>query len=235
MTDLKKLILMSLIPAILTIFFVVKFTVPAVKEYLSLKKQIKTEKSAIKNVKSNIQALKTNKILQEKLNKFNDKLTGFDVEFPEEFKDEILLIDLEIFADETLNKILKVRSLPEKQIKIIDPLKVEPKNKRPCRKIAEQEEIKPVTIMEKPLEINTVAYYSEIIDFVTFLENYQRKINIEGIYTSVFGEDKNSSNPRIEVKIKGSIYKSTVNAKNKITPDKEETQKEKEVTQVSKI
>jgi hypothetical protein len=61
------------------------------------------------------------------------------------------------------------------------------------------------------MEITTVAYYNQIIDFIKYLENYQRKINIDSISTKVFEQDKLRPNPRVELKINGSIYKSTVN------------------------
>ncbi len=233
MNNLKKIILLSLIPTFLTVFFVAKFTIPSVKQYFKLKEQIDSEKIVIKEIKSNIKVLKANKMLLDKLNRLKAELTGFDVEFPSELKDEILLIDLEMFANKTINKIFKVRSMPEVEVKITDPSKQKTENKnRSRRTVNKPEEVKPVTIMQKPLEINTVAYYNEIIDFVTFLEDYQRKVNIEGIYTNVFNEDKDMPNPRVELNIKGNIYKSTVNKKVKTPQKTNENQKTKKTTKV---
>ncbi len=212
MNSLKKLILMSLIPAILTIFFVIKFTIPSVKTYFELKKDIKKEILIINDLKTNIESLKANKTLLDKLKEINSELVGFDVEFPKEFGDEILLIDLELFADEAVNKILTVKSLPEAEVEIIDPSRIgEKKKKRTSRRAKnEQKEKGPVTIIEKPMELSTVAHYKEIIEFVSFLENYQRKVNIQGVYTDVFNDDRSTSDPRVHLKIKGSIYKSEV-------------------------
>ncbi len=208
----KKIIFLSLIPTFLTIFFIVQFTIPSIKEYLKLKKQIKQEKQLIKETKSNIKVLKANQTLLHKLNRLNSELTGFDEEFPKKYRDEILLIDFEIFADKAVNRIFKVRSLPEVHVKIIDPSKPQVETKKRSRRITkEPEQVKPVTIMEKPLEISTVAYYNEIIDFINFLEDYQRKVNIEGIYTNAFNQDKSNPNPRVELNIKGSVYKSRIN------------------------
>jgi len=212
MKDLKKIILLSIIPVLLTIFFLVQFTVPSVKEYFRLKEKINNEKIAINELEKNINILKRNQALLSELNKLNAELTGFDIEFPSNFKDEILLIDLEIFADETVNKIMRVETMPARKVNIIDPEQQEKQDVRRRRTSRNKEEKpQPVTIMEKPIEINSVAYYNEIIDFISFLENYQRKVNIQGIYTDVFNPDKENPNPRIELKIKGSVYKSTVN------------------------
>lgn len=238
MDSLKKLILMSLIPALLTIFFVVKFTIPSVKTYFELKKDIKKETIAINDLKTNIESLKANQALISKLEGLNSELIGFDVEFPKEFGDEILLIDLELFADEAVNRILKVRSMPEADVEIIDPSKVgEKKKKRASRRGKEEKKDKgPVSIMEKPLELATVAHYKEIIEFVNFLENYQRKINIQGIYTDVFNDDRKVSDPRVHLKIKGSIYKSEIRKPQRaVVPDTTEntdgTKENAEITQ----
>ncbi len=209
MNNLKKLIILSIIPVILTIFFVIKFSIPSVQEHLTLKKSIKAEKTALKNTKNNIKTLKENKKLSAKLNKLNSKLAAFEVEFPDQFKDEILLIDLEKFANKTTNRIIKLESQRGKELKIIDPEEEKLGKKKRRRK--EPASVPPVKIIEKPFEISTIAYYNEIIDFITFLENYQRKINIEGIYTKVFDDDKDSSNPKVELTIKGYTYKSVIN------------------------
>lgn len=210
----KKLIFLILIPIALTLFFIVKFTLPVVKDYFDLKKDIKKETIAIKNLEKSIKTLKANKSLENELEKLNLELFGFDIEFPSEFKDEILLIDLEMFADEATNKIVELQSSNEKEIKIVNPDEEENKTKRRSRRSrrSKQEEvIPPLEITEKSFSINTVAYYSQIIDFVGFLENYQRKININGISAKVFNEDKDNPNPRIELQIDGSTYKSKIN------------------------
>jgi len=214
MNNLRKIILMSLIPVLLTIFFIVQFTVPSVKEYFNLKKEIKSEKTEIKDIKSNLERLNANKKLVSKLNGLNIELADFDTEFPSTFKDAILLIDLEMFADKTINHIVRVISKPEKTIDIIDPSSPKKKNRRRRRRNNNKEKaVPPVTVIEKPFELSTVAYYNQIIDFVTFLEDYQRKIDIQSIYTQVFSEDKDNPNPKVELKIKGNIYKSIINNK----------------------
>ncbi len=91
------------------------------------------------------------------------------------------------------------------------PGKIITKKRKKEGKKKNQEETQPVTIMEKPFEITTVAYYNEVIEFVSFLEDYQRKVNIDSVFTEVFNDDKNKPNPRVELKIKGSVYKSKLN------------------------
>ncbi|HSA05583.1 MAG TPA: hypothetical protein P5556_00230 [Candidatus Gastranaerophilales bacterium] len=216
MNSLKKIIFLGLIPVFLTAFFIVQFTIPGVKEYFKLEKQIKSENMAIEELQNNVEGLRKNKKLLNALNKLNTELADYEIEFPSEFKDEILLVDLELFANESVNKITKVTSQSEKEIDINNPLKQSVKKKTRNSKKQKNEEEKPlISIMEKTFEINTIAYYSEVIDFISFLENYQRKIYIEGIHTEVFSDDKSRLNPRVELIIKGSIYKSAVNEKKK--------------------
>jgi len=211
MNNLKKIIFLSLIPAFLTIFFIVKFAMPATQEYFDLKKQIKLEKAGIKVTKSSIESLQANKTLANNLKKLDTQLLNFDVEFPAEFRDEILLIDIEMFADQAINRIVKLESMNAKRFKITTPEDEKKKKKRKRRKSKINEETHPVTIMEKPFEISTVAYYNEVIDFVSFLEDYQRKVNISSVFTEVFNDDRNKPNPRVELRIKGSVYKSKLN------------------------
>ncbi len=51
MNNLKKIIFLSIIPAFLTVFFIVKFTVPSVQGYFDLKKKLEYRKSRDKNDK----------------------------------------------------------------------------------------------------------------------------------------------------------------------------------------
>ncbi len=209
MNDSKKIIIMCLIPTVLTILFIVLFTVPAVKEYFKLSKQIEQKKLAIKNTKVIVEMLKANKGIANELEKINTQLIGFDVEFPTEFRDEILLIDLEIFANEAINRIVGLQTFAEREVEIIDPNEDPKERKR--KKLKKEQELPPVQIIQKPFDINTVAYYSELIDFVDFLETYQRKVNIEGITAKIFNDDNQNPNPRIDLTIKASTYKSIIN------------------------
>jgi len=211
MKDLRKIVLMCLIPVLLTIIFIACFTVPAITQYMGLTKKINQEKSSIKETQSRVEELRANKKLANELAKLNTALAGFDVEFPEEFRDEIFLIDLEIFANEAVNRIVQLQSSSEKNIEITDPNAPETAKKSKKRAQVKDEELLPVQIIEKSFDINTVAYYSEIINFVRFLESYQRKINISGISAKIFKDDTESLNPKIEIKIAASVYKSVIN------------------------
>jgi len=209
MNNTKKIVILCLVPAILTIFFIVGFTVPAVNQYFKLSKQIEQKKLAIKNTKATVEMLKANKNLAKELERINTQLIGFDVEFPTEFRDEILLIDLEIFASEAVNRIVGLQSFSEREMEIIDPKETPEERKK--KKLKKDPEMPPVQIIEKPFDINTVAYYSELIDFVDFLETYQRKVNIDSISAKIFNDDNQNPNPRIALTIKASTYKSIAN------------------------
>ena len=213
MKNLKKILILSIILAILTAFFVTRFTVPSVQKFMDLKKELAQAKIDINTVKDNIENLKQNKLLENNLKNINRELENYDIEFPSELGGEVLLIDLETFSNESLNKMLSLQLLAERETNYAAPEEEKAKTKSSQSAKAKKEEkpVSPVVITEKPLEIATVAYYSQIIDFIKYLENYQRKININSISTKVYDQDKMRPNPRVELKINGSIYKSTVN------------------------
>ncbi len=213
MKNLKKILILSIILAILTAFFVTRFTVPSVHKFMDLKKELAQEKIDINSLKANIENLKQNKLLENNLKKINRDLENYDIEFPPEFEGEVLLIDLETFSNESLNKMLSLQLLAERETNYATPDEEKAKTKSSESNKAKQAEkpVSPVVIMEKPLEITTVAYYSQIIDFIKHIESYQRKVNIDSISTKVFEQDKMRPNPRVELKINGSIYKSTIN------------------------
>lgn len=219
MDNTKKTILMCLIPVALTIFFIVQFTVPAISKYFNLNKQIEQEKVAIKNIKSKLNLLRANKSMAQELERLNTELIGFDVEFPSDFRDEILLIDFEIFANEAVNRIVGIKTSVEQEVEIIDPNAV-PDNKKMASRRKKEEPVKPVRIIEKTFDVNTVAYYNELIDFVKFLENYQRKINIKSITAEIFDDDSENPNPRIDLQIQASAYKSVINNKEEENDEK---------------
>ncbi|OGI02168.1 MAG: hypothetical protein A2Y25_04830 [Candidatus Melainabacteria bacterium GWF2_37_15] len=223
MKDLKKIIFMCSVPVLLTIIFIVWFTVPAISECFGLNKQITKEKLSIKTLQGNVEKLRVNKRLANELDKLNAELAGFDIEFPQEFRDEIFLIDLEIFANEATNRIVELQSSSEKNIEITAPNAKPTTKKTRKRTDSKDEELLPVQIIEKPFDINTVAYYNEIISFVKFLESYQRKININGISAKIHKDDSESLNPKIEMRIAASVYKSV------ITEIKEENSKDAEI------
>jgi hypothetical protein len=217
MKNLKKILILSIILAILTVFFVMRFTVPSVQKFMSLKKELAQEKSDISTVKASIEDLKQNKLLENSLKKMDIELKDFDSEYPSEFSGEILLIDLETFAQESLNRMLSLQLLTEKETNFATPDEEKAKTQsgqasaESTTRVKVEKPVPPLMIMEKPIEITTVAYYSQIVDFITYLENYERKINIDSVSTKVFDQDKAHPNPRVELKINGSIYKSVIN------------------------
>lgn len=217
MKNLKKIVILSILLAILTVFFIMRFTVPSVQKAMDLKKELAQAKTDVSTVKTSIENLKQNKLLKKKLTQLNNELEDFDIEFPTEYGSEVLLIDLETFTHESMNRIFALQLFTEKETNYATP--EEEQSKTNTRQTVAQKAktnksaspAPPVLIMEKPIEIKTVAYYNQIIDFIKYLENYQRKINIESISTAVFDQDKARPNPRVELKINGNIYRSAIN------------------------
>jgi hypothetical protein len=209
----KKLILYSLIPVALTLFFIFQFTLPSLNGFMELIKLIKAEKESIAGLEGRIAVLKSNKTTQKKLESLNEDLASFDVEFPKNFNDEILLIDLEQFSNVSSAKIMEISSKKDNLMdlqKSEEPSKTEKKSKRiRCSKKVKQAPL--VQVFEKQYMLKTLSYYTKLIEFVSYLESYQRKININGIKAQIFNDDKAIPDPRLSAEIEGSIYKSEVN------------------------
>ncbi len=212
MTSSKKIFLIGLIPVILIVCFIVLVVTPSVENYFEIQEQVKAEKTEIENTKTLIVGLKNNVKTFKQIEELNKELADFSIEFPEFFEDEIVLIDFEQFAVMTTNKILVLNSKKEQEIKIRNPEKEKAakKKKKKRKKKNQPEEIPLVRIIEKPFELKTVAYYNEVIDFINLLDSYQRKVVIKGISAKIFKEDKENPNPRVELVIKGSTFKSVI-------------------------
>lgn len=212
MNKSRKTLLIVLMPALLTLYFIARVLFPAIGEYSKVMEQFKETKKTYQETQASIEDLQNNKKVLSELSELNKQVSDFDIQVPSEFQDEFLLVDLEKFSKSTLTRIISLDSKKEKEISIKNSAddkdkksKKKSKNKKQSKK--KKEKALPLIIYEKPFEIKTVGYYNNEIKFINLLENYQRKFVINGVSAQISKNDENNPNPRIELTIEGSTFK----------------------------
>ncbi len=213
MKNSKKTALISLIPAVLTLYFTTQVLLPAITNYNELADKYKETKNLYKQTQESIEELKNNKKLLKEYEELNNKTANFYIQIPAEFQDEFFLVDLGKFSINTSTKILSLNSKKEKEFTINNINESEKKTskkekkKKSTKKKKEEKPVYPLTIYEKPFEIKTLGNYNQIINLVTYLENYQRKFIINSISAHISKNDEKKPNPKIELEIEGSTFK----------------------------
>jgi len=214
MKNSKKTILITLIPAALTLLFITQVLFPAIQNYNDLRNKFIETKNTYKETQIRVEQLQNNKKILTEIAELNNQVTDFDIQIPSEFEDEFFLVDLGKFSINTATKIIALDSKTEKAFEINNPN--DDKNKaskksKSKRKKQEEQPVYPLIIYEKPFEIKTLGHYNKIINFVSCLENYQRKFIINGVSAEISKNDEANPNPKIELKIEGSTFKAVKN------------------------
>lgn len=217
MNKAKKTMLITLIPAALTIFFIAKVLFPAIGNYTELREKFNKTETIYKETKASVEELENNKTLLKEMEDLNNQVADFDIQIPSEFQDEFFLIDLGRFSIKTKTNIIALNSKKEKEFAIKNSEDNQNKKslkKKKRRKKVEEISISPLTIYEKSFEIKNLGHYNESLNFVKNLENYQRKFIINEISAQISKNDEKNPNPKIELKIEGSTFKSVKNVQN---------------------
>lgn len=213
MKNSKKIILITLIPAMLTLYFVSQVLFPAIGHYSDLREKFIETKNTYKETQANVKELQNNKKLLKELEELNNQVADFDIQMPSEFEDEFFLVDLGKFSINTATKITALDSKKEKEFAInnLDNDKNKLNKKKRRSKKQEEQPTSPLLIYEKPFEIKILGHYNQIISFVSRLENYQRKFIINGVSAQISKDDEKNPNPKIELTIEGSTFKTVKN------------------------
>ncbi|OGI02655.1 MAG: hypothetical protein A2104_08665 [Candidatus Melainabacteria bacterium GWF2_32_7] len=210
MSKSRKIILISLLPVLLTVVFIIYAVMPAIGNLNKLKSDLETEKQALSETQCKLDSLRQNKKLLKEVQKLRNKLADFEMRVPSEDDLAILFVDLGKFSSNFNVRVFSVSSSPEKPVKIIDPKQQEPEeNKKSKRNKEKETQELPVSLFAIPLEIKVIGYYPDIMKFISTLENYQREIVIDGISISNSIKDKDTIKPKVELTIDCTIYKLT--------------------------
>lgn len=214
MKNSKKTLLITLIPAALTLYFITQVLFPAIQNYIDLTNKFNETRNSYKETQASVNQLQNNEKILKEIEELNNKVADFDIQIPSEFEDEFFLVDLGKFSINTATKIIALDTKTEKEFKIINQTDKQNNTSNKTkhrRKKLEEEPVYPLTIYEKPFEIKTLGNYNKIINFVSCLENYQRKFIINGVSAQISKNDESNPDPKIELKIEGSTFKAVRN------------------------
>ena len=210
MNKSRKIILISLFPALITLVVIIYFIMPAVANMNQLKDDLKVEKQAYSDTQAQVESLRSNKKLLKQVQELKDKLAGFEIKVPSEDDLAILLVDMGKFSKSFNVSVFSVGTGAEKVIKIEDPNEPKETKKNTRRKAKEAEaEVTPITLSTIPVQIKVIGYYPDVMNFINALENYQRRITIDSI--SIMNCGKETIRPKVEVQISSAVYKLTEN------------------------
>lgn len=215
MNNSHKILILSFIPALLTIIFAVYVTFPNISHLKSLHSKLESQKDEMAKTQTDLNNLKNNDKLLNELVDMRGKLYDFDVKIPSTDDLAILLVDFDKLAAQ--NK-LKITTFRTKNSKTIDLNPEDPsKSRRKRSKKSEQPQLKLISI---PVETVVVGYYPDVLKFVSNIENYQRKIAVKNVTIRDYQGDKAAATPRVEVTVNYFVYK-TEKIQPEITQEKQ--------------
>ncbi len=204
----QKIVLISFIPAVLTLVFILYVLMPTLGEKGIYNHKLESKREEILIAKQKLEKAKATQELHQKIIELQKELGGFDLRVPEQQELAMFLIDLEKFADRSNVQVVGLDVRPEKVLAIKDPKKEaeKAKNKKRRRKKQQEEEL-PVKVWEVPIEIKLIGFYPDIIKFMNKAEKYQRLISTSGIIVKDHEKDSQKRFPRVKMTITANIYR----------------------------
>jgi len=202
MDKTKKILLLSIAPVFLTLIFILYIVAPTVQKLNEVNDKLKQEKTSYNEVKSELDKYVNDKSLFKSTQDLQRKLGNFDIEIPPDDDVSILLIDLGKFAESLNVRITSLDSRPESAKEIVNPNK---KQTGLTTSTANQTGSSPLYSI--PLDISAVGYYNNILNFINILEKYERVILINNLSVENYKEDKDTTNPRVQMTINCEIFK----------------------------
>jgi Tfp pilus assembly protein PilO len=223
MNKSKKMIIICLFPALLTIIFMIYVMFPCIGKLGEVKDGLDQEKADFSQTQDRLISVQNNKKLSQDVQELRSRLADFDVKVPDEDDMAVLLVDLDKFARSFNARIISLNTDMEKNVEIIDP-KQQALNKK--RKVRKLEQSSPIQLTEIPLEVTVIGLYPDLLNFINALEHYQRKVSINGVSISDYKEDREVTSSKVQLVIKASIYKLTRQVITKETNSNESSKEE---------
>ena len=208
MQSSKRILLISLLPGLITIVFIIYIVVPAIGRMNTAKENLLSERTDYASIQAKISSFKSDTALLNKVQQLKDELPDFDIKVPQKDELAILLYDTEKFAK---NKKVKISSLTTKTPKSIEIIDNKAKTNTSNSQKKKKTDDAPAKLIEIPIEIVVIGYYPDILQFIGSIENYQRKIMVNGVSIQNFSEDKDKGVPRVQMTIDCSVYTFYIN------------------------
>ncbi len=203
----KKILIISFIPAVLTLLFIVYILVPSIDKMNTSSSELSKAKNSLAENKALLGDLQKKVKYNKELEDLKTKLADFDVKIPSEHDLPILLYDLERFADISKVKISSFKAEREKKLKIVDPKDEKKSKKKSSRKKPAKKEESPYNFSSVPAKVVITGPYLDTLKFVNILENYGRKLVIEDITVSENKKNSKKSKSDIEMQINLKVFK----------------------------
>jgi len=204
----KKILLISIIPAALTLLFIIYILVPSIDKMNLASSELSKANNAFEENQVLYNDLKEKSRFNRELEDLKVKLADFDVKVPAENDLPILLYDLERFADSTNIRISNFKAEREKKLIIVDPKEEKKLKKKNTRKKSDKKSSEnPYDFAAIPVKLIITGQYLNTLKFINILQNYGRKIYIEDITVSENKPNDFSSRPDVEMQINLKIYK----------------------------
>lgn len=205
----KSIILISLIPVLITLVFIMYVFLPAFSSMQKLETKVENKQDEIESAKLEISKAKAHKKLMTEIIELENILGDFHLSVPEKHELALFLIDMDRFAQKSGVKIVEIIKKNEGSVTVKDPNAVASKSKKQSkrrRRKAQEPEL-PIKLYEIPLDIQVLGYYTDVLKFMDYLESYQRKVIIDGVFAKDFEKDDKTLNPRIRTTLYAKVYR----------------------------
>lgn len=198
MNKSNKFLLLSFLPVILTVIFVLYVLIPSFDSLKNAKSDFADNSTKLNELKNKVAGAKNNKENLLVIQKLSQKLANFEQQVSEDYDSALLVFDSEKLADLSKVQLLSFSikdELSEEELPILT------KNNSPSSTLPKAKLTELVSI---PVEINIQGNYLRVIDFIINVESYQRKININ---TLEIKRAEKSSKDKIQARLNCSFYK----------------------------
>ena len=218
MNKSQKTLLISFLPSMLTLFFIINIVIPAIGNMNDLNQKLNSEKNWQNSTKEEISLVKENNSLLKNVEKMRDELSDFDIRIPQTRELAILLYDLEKFAKPLNVRVLALNAKSEKIVELDESAlnQTQKNKKKSIKKKKKSKKLESAILYSIPVEIKVLGHYNDIVKFVNTLEKYQRMVAIDTLTLERYKEDESNSKPRVETTIQGFVYKFEIKSREEL-------------------
>jgi Tfp pilus assembly protein PilO len=182
----EKLILIGVVPWIVVILLVFFLVMPSIKGNFEKTNTLIEKELELETLEIQVNKAKDTEDIEKEIALLKVSLLGFNQEFPEEENLEVLYVDIQTAINKLNSLFDKLAVSKEKAVKFpknffdfMDPSSKKDKTKKKKKK--KKKGGPPASLYKKTIKLNYVGEYQDIIDFLYYLDNYYRFIELENI------------------------------------------------------
>jgi hypothetical protein len=210
----EKIIIFGILPWLLAIVALFMLVIPSIKGNLEKSAILNDKQEELSSLNSSINKIKNTDKIEKEIEDLKISLLGFKKQFPDKDNSELVVVDiqnvvneLDVFLAGIYLNTLKGESVPKKVIDLLDDGKSKSKSKQKKKSVTI-----PFKISSKAIKINYISSFEDAIDFLNYLQNYYRFIDIEGIVIKKVSDRKivelveTESGPKLAITLNFKIY-----------------------------